>query len=72
MRPDGPTIESLRGKTTVPLWPDAGRACGLGRNSTYAAAAAGEIPTLRFGKKTVVPVPKLLALLGVDDPASVA
>jgi hypothetical protein len=37
-----------------PLWPDAGRFLGLGRNSTFAAAQRGEIPTLRFGRRLVV------------------
>ncbi len=41
-------------RRTVPLWPNAGRALGLGRNATYDAAARGEIPTLRFGRKIVV------------------
>jgi hypothetical protein len=35
---------------TVPLWPDAGKALGLGRNTTYAAAKSGSIPTWQFGK----------------------
>jgi hypothetical protein len=36
---------------TMPLWPDAGQALGLGKNLTYAAAKRGEIPGLmRFGR----------------------
>jgi len=60
-------LTELRGKTTVPIWPDAARALGLSRNSAYKAAADGSLPTLRFGKRLVVPVPKLLAMLGVVD-----
>ena len=50
-----------------PAWvisvPEAGRRLGLGRNAAYAAAARNEIPTLRFGRKLVVPLPLLEKLL---------
>jgi hypothetical protein len=48
------------------LWPDAGGALGIGRSSTYKAARAGEIPTIRLGRRLVVPVAKLRAMLGAD------
>jgi len=35
-------IESL----VVPLWPDAGRALRLGKNTTYELARTGKIPVL--------------------------
>jgi excisionase family DNA binding protein len=35
--------------------PEAGRILGLNRNKAYAAAASGEIPTIRFGKLLKVP-----------------
>ena len=47
----------------IPLWPDAGRALGLGKTRTYESARAGEIPTLRFGKSIRVPVAALRRLL---------
>ncbi len=47
---DEPKIERL----TIPVWPDAGRLLGLGRNATYDAVARGEIPILRFGRRIVV------------------
>lgn len=31
------------------------------------AAARGEIPTLKMGRRIIVPVPKLLALLGASE-----
>lgn len=46
--------------------PEAGRWLGLSRNSAYQAAARGEIPTLRIGGRLLVPVPKLLALVGAS------
>ena len=35
--------------------PEAGALLGLTRNASYEAAARGEIPTLRFGRKLRVP-----------------
>ena len=43
---------------------EAGRMLGLGRSAAYAAASRGEIPTLRFGRKLVVPVAELERLVG--------
>lgn len=53
----------LRGRLTMTV-PEAGEALGIGRSAAYAAADRGDIPTLRLGRRVVVPVPKLLALLG--------
>ena len=35
--------------------PEAGKLLGLGRNAAYEAAAKGEIPTIRIGKRILVP-----------------
>lgn len=51
------------GRLTLDLWPDVGRALGLGRNSTFKAAKAGQIPTLRIGKRLLVPRAAFDALL---------
>jgi len=48
---------------TMPVWPDAGKLLGLGRNATYEAIARGEIPVLRFGRRIVVPRKALERLL---------
>ena len=64
---DSHEIDSIRGKATIPLWPDAGRLLGVSRNVAYDAARRGAIPTLKLGKNIRVPVPKLLAMLGVVD-----
>jgi hypothetical protein len=44
---DAPTTMSV---------PEAGKKLGLGKNASYAAAARGEIPVLRFGCRLRVPV----------------
>ena len=36
---------------------------GMSRNGTYNSIAAGEIPSVKIGKKIVVPKARLLALL---------
>lgn len=46
---------------------EAGELLGLSRSSAYRAAARGELPTLRFGRRLVVPTGRLLAMLGLDD-----
>jgi hypothetical protein len=47
---------------------DAGdRFFGLGRSASYAAARRGDMPTIKMGNRLVVPVARLIALLGADD-----
>jgi excisionase family DNA binding protein len=48
---------------TLPAWPDTGRALGLGRNATYEAIARGDIPSIRIGKRILVPRAALEAML---------
>lgn len=43
--------------------PEAGRLLGIGRNTAYAAARAGDIPTIRLGKRLVVPRDALQRML---------
>lgn len=52
---------------TMPLWPDAARCVGLGRSAAYEAARRGEIPTLKFGARLVVPTAALRRLLQIDQ-----
>lgn len=44
---------------------EAGDMLGISRRSAYRAAARGELPTLRLGRRLLVPTPRLLALLGL-------
>lgn len=50
---------------------EAGEMLGISRRSAYRAAARGELPTLRLGRRLLVPTPRLLTLLGlaIDEPA---
>jgi excisionase family DNA binding protein len=39
---------------------------GVGRNKAYEAARSGEIPTIRIGKRLLVPLTALERLLAVE------
>ena len=39
---------------------------GLGRSASYDAARRGELPTIRFGRRIVVPTARLRQMLGLD------
>ena len=43
--------------------PCAGRAIGLARNAAYKAAKRKELPTIRIGRRLVVPVEALKGML---------
>ena len=44
--------------------PEAGALLGISRNSAYEAARRGEIPTIKIGKRILVPVIALERLIG--------
>jgi hypothetical protein len=62
----------LRNNVVLPLWPDTGQVLNLKRNATYAAAARGEIKTIRFGHLKRVPTAWLRAKLGLDHASEAA
>lgn len=45
--------------------PEAGAVFGLSRAASYQAAQRGEIPTIRLGKRLLVPTARLRAMLGL-------
>lgn len=45
---------------------------GISRNSAYAAAKRGEIPTIKIGRLLLVPVAALDRLLAASQPAGAA
>jgi excisionase family DNA binding protein len=48
-------IEAERGRQTISV-AEAAKRLGIGRNQAYGAAARGEIPVIRIGKRIVVPL----------------
>ncbi len=53
-------------RPTLPLWPETAKIFGLGRSAAYEAASRGDIPTLHFGRRIVVPTAALRRMLGLD------
>ena len=47
----------------------AGELLGVSRRSAYRAAARGQIPTVRIGRRLLVPTQRLLDLLGLHGPS---
>jgi excisionase family DNA binding protein len=47
---------------------DTCRLLGLSRSAGYRAVAAGQIPTMRVGRRLYVPTPRLLNMLGAVAP----
>jgi hypothetical protein len=56
-------------RPTVPLWPDAGQAFGLGRARTFELARRGELPfpVYRLGRSFRVPTAALRRVLGLGQ-----
>ncbi len=53
-------MENTRRTVSIP---DAARILGIGRNSAYEAAARGQIPTIRLGRRLLVPTDALDRML---------
>jgi excisionase family DNA binding protein len=49
--------------------PEAGKLLGIGRNAAYEAARRGDIPTIKIGKRVVVPTALLKRMLGLEPAA---
>jgi excisionase family DNA binding protein len=68
LRPFRGVIQAM----TIPALPatinveQAGKLLGLSRSSAYRAAARGQLPTIVFGRRLLVPTARLLEMLGVS------
>lgn len=71
-RSDG--LADLRNLSTIDVWhpsrPCAARVLGVSRDLAYSMARTGDLPTIRLGRRVVVPVPRLLAMLGDTGPTT--
>lgn len=65
---DNPSLRVLPDPTTEPVVSvrRAGAILGIGRSCAYSAVKAGQIPSIRLGKRLVVPSAALLRLLECD------
>ncbi len=51
---------------------EAAELVGMSRSAAYRAAARGQLPTVRLGRRLRVPTAKFLAMLGLDGEPGVA
>jgi excisionase family DNA binding protein len=62
------TLQGIPRQTDLPPLLSVEQACellGVSRSAGYRAAATGDLPTLRWGRRLYVPTARLLALLGL-------
>lgn len=64
-------LNSELSKMTISV-PVAGKVLGLSKDAAYDAARTGELPTLRFGRRVLVPTNKLREMLGLPSPDKAA
>ena len=62
----------MKEKQVWNLWPETAKALGLGKNAVYQAARNGQIPTLRIGRRILVPRAALERLLAEGRPVKPA
>jgi hypothetical protein len=67
---DAKIRKDIMTKLTVPLWPTAGQALGLGRNLTFEGAKTGEIVTIQVGRRRPVPTAWLRRKLRLEGPSN--
>ncbi len=59
-------------RATLTVWPETAAILGLSKASAYDAAKRGEIPTIRIGRRLLVPTAALRRMLQLDEPTPVA
>lgn len=64
-------IREMRKRATVSVV-TGGASAGLGRDGSYRAAAAGQLPVIRLGRELRVVSAKMLAMLGISLTADTA
>jgi excisionase family DNA binding protein len=63
-------LSHLQDRATISV-SDAAVLLGISRNGAYEAARTGQLPTLRLGRRLLVPVPALLRMLDSEhDPGN--
>jgi len=58
-------------RPTLSVWPETAGILNLSKASAYAAAERGEIPTIRIGRRLLVPTAALRRMLQLDEPIPV-
>lgn len=65
------TLPDPTERPTVPV-EEAGEILGISRNSAYEGVKSGEIPSIRVGRRIMVPTAGLRRMLLVDDASPAA
>ena len=65
-RRTGP-VDVLSPDRTVITVEEAGAVLGISRSTAYQCVKRGEIPSLRLGRRVVVPVARFRKMLGMDS-----
>lgn len=66
MSTEGVTLTDLEGRATITV-DEAARLIGIGRSAGYQAVASGDLPSIKIGRRIVIPVAPLLRMLEVED-----
>lgn len=56
-------------RLTIDIWPDAAKMLGVSRGTAYEMARTGQLPTIRAGRRLLVPLARLRAMLGLSATA---
>jgi len=62
------TIDDLENRAVITV-EELAELLALGRSATYAAIGRGELPSLRIGRRLVIPAAAVRRLLALDEPA---
>lgn len=62
-------IEDIAGQAAITV-EDAARLLGIGRSAAYEAARRNQLPVIRIGRRLLVPVPRLMAMLANEPLAA--
>jgi excisionase family DNA binding protein len=65
-------VPTAQSRATMNLYPEVAEILGLSKATVYAAAASGEIPTIRVGRRILVPTAALRRMLRLDEPVEAA
>jgi hypothetical protein len=60
------TLDDLKDRAAIRVYPDLANVLGCSKKIAYEAVREGKVPSFRVRSRIFIPVPKLLALLGAD------
>ena len=65
-------IPTPQERPTLTIYPETAQILGLSKSSVYAAAERGEIPTIRVGRRLLVPTAALRRMLLMEGGSDAA